>query len=303
MINKMISRVVPYLPEQIVWIISKKYIAGKKLSDALSVVQELNARQITATIDVLGESINEKEQATQYMQQYLNTIKKAAENKLNTTFSLKPTMFGLLWDFKFCVQSVRSIVHLAAEHNYFVRIDMEDSSCTDSELRLYEILYKEYPANIGIVIQSYLKRSIYDIEWLSSISRPEHPVNIRLCKGIYIEPEKIAFKKEDEIHRNFTDCLDLLLEKGLFPAIATHHHKLIEKSLELIQKYRKKKDEYEFQMLYGVTPRRRNELVEAGHKMRVYVPYGEQWFEYSSRRIQENPKMVNAIVEGVFIRK
>jgi proline dehydrogenase len=157
--------------------------------------------------------------------------------------------------------------------------------------------------HVGIVIQSYLKRSIYDIEWLSTISLPEIPVNIRLCKGIYIESEKIAFKKEDEVHKNFMDCLELMLQKGLFPAIATHHLDLIDKSKRMIQKYNKNKDEYEFQMLYGVTPRRRNQLVEEGHKMRVYVPYGEQWFEYSSRRIQENPKMVNAIVEGVFTRK
>lgn len=303
MINRMISRVVPHLPEQLVWIISKKYIAGKKLEDAIKVVQELNDQHISATIDVLGESINEKDKATVYLQQYLYSINEAAKQKLDTTFSLKPTMFGLRWDFKFCVQSIRSIVRLAAEHNYFVRIDMEDSACTDSELRLYELLYKEFPRYVGIVLQSYLKRSIYDIEWLVSISQPQHPVNIRLCKGIYIESEKIAFKKEDDIHKNFMDCLELMLQKGLYPAIATHHNDLIKKSKHLIQQYGKNKDEYEFQMLYGVTPRRRNELVKSGHKMRVYVPYGERWFEYSSRRIQENPKMVNAIVEGVFIRK
>jgi proline dehydrogenase len=303
MINKMISRLVPYMPEQIVWIISKKYIAGKKLDDAIRVVKELNDQNIQATIDVLGESIKEKEQATEYWQQYLYTIQQAVENKLDTTFSLKPTMFGLQWDFKFCVNSVRSIVRLAAEHDYFVRIDMEGSSCTDSELRLFEILYKAHPANVGIVLQSYLKRSIHDIHWLASISKSDHPVNIRLCKGIYIEPEKIAFKKEEDIHKNFMDCLDIMFQRGLYPAIATHHHDLIEKSLQMIKQYDKKNEEYEFQMLYGVTPRRRSKLVEAGHKMRVYVPYGERWFEYSSRRIQENPKMVNAIVQGVFIRK
>lgn len=299
----MISRLVPHMPEQLVWIISKKYIAGKTLDDAIRVVKELNAQQILATIDVLGESVNDRDQATKYLQQYLYTIEKAAENNLNTTFSLKPTMFGLLWDFKFCVESVRSIIKLVSKYHFFVRIDMEDSACTDSELRLFEILYKEYPSNVGIVIQSYLKRSYYDMGWLASISQPEHPVNIRLCKGIYNEPEKIAFKRDEEIHTNFMNCLEIMFQKGLYSAIATHHIDLIDKSKELIQKYNKKKDEYEFQMLYGVTPRRRNALVEEGHTMRVYVPYGEQWFEYSSRRIQENPKMVNAIVEGIFIRK
>ncbi len=299
----MISRVVPHLPEQLVWIISKKYIAGKKLDDALKVVHELNEKQISATIDVLGESIREKEKASEYLQQYLNTIDLAAKEKLNTTFSLKPTMFGLQWEFQFCVESVRSIVGQAAEHNYFVRIDMEDSSCTDSELRLFELLYKEFPAHVGIVIQSYLKRSLSDIDWLSSISNTEHPVNIRLCKGIYIESENIAYKKDHEIHNNFIACLDQMLTKGLYPAIATHHLDLIERSKELVKHFGKSKDQYEFQMLYGVTPRRRDKLVEEGHRMRVYVPYGEQWFAYSSRRIQENPKMVNAIVEGVFVRK
>ena len=299
----MISRVVPHLPEQLVWVISRKYIAGKKVEDAMEVVRELNEKQISATVDVLGESISEKEKASKYLQQYLDTIKLAAKLKLNTTFSLKPTMFGLQWEFQFCVESVRKIVSLAADNKYFVRIDMEDSSCTDSELRLFEILYKEFPSHVGIVIQSYLKRSLFDIDWLSSVSGTEHPVNVRLCKGIYIEPENIAYKKENEVHKNFIDCLDQLLRNGLYPAIATHHRELIERSKQLVKQFGKSKDQYEFQMLYGVTPRRRNKLVEEGHRMRVYVPYGEQWFAYSSRRIQENPKMVNAIVEGVFVRK
>jgi proline dehydrogenase len=299
----MISKVIPYLPEQLIWIISRKYIAGKKLDDAIRVVQGLNAQHIFATIDVLGESINDRQQAKEYLKQYIETIHESVNHKLETTFSLKPTMFGLQWDFNFCIETVLSIIRLAAQYNYFVRIDMEDSSCTDSELRLFEILYKEFPGHVGIVIQSYLKRSLYDMGWLASISLPEHPVNVRLCKGIYIEPENIAFKKEEDIHKNFMDCLELMLKKGLYPAIATHHHYLIDKSLQMVQKYGRKSDEYEFQMLYGVTPLRRNELVEAGHRMRVYVPYGEQWFKYSSRRIQENPKMVNAIVGGVFVRK
>lgn len=299
----MISRVVPYLPEQLVWIISKKYIAGKTLDDAIRVVKKLNKQKIHATIDVLGESIDEKEQAQKYLQQYLYTIRQTASHNLETTFSLKPSMFGLLWDFQLCVHSIRNILRLASEHNYFVRIDMEDSSCTDSELRLFEILYNEHPKNVGIVLQSYLKRSMNDIEWLASISKTDHPVNIRLCKGIYIEPEQIAYKKEDEIHTNFIACLELMLRKELFPAIATHHLDLIERSVQLLQQYGKKNNEYEFQMLYGVTPRRRDNLVNKGHKMRIYVPYGEQWFKYSSRRLQENPKMVNAIVEGIFIRK
>jgi proline dehydrogenase len=299
----MISKLVPHLPEQLVWIISKKYIAGKDLDDAIHVVKELNNQQIEATIDVLGESINEREQATKYCEQYLFTIEQAANHHLKTSFSLKPSMFGLLWDFNFCVKTVKTIIELAAKHQYFVRIDMEDSACTDSELRLFEILYKDYSAHVGIVIQSYLKRSVYDIRWLSSISSVDNPVNIRLCKGIYIEPENIAFKRESEVHKNFLDCLNLILQKKMFPAIATHHHELIRESKKLLSRFGKRREEYEFQMLYGVTPRRREELVNEGHRMRIYVPYGEQWFEYSSRRLQENPKMVSAIVEGIFIRK
>ncbi|MBA7569976.1 Proline dehydrogenase [subsurface metagenome] len=212
-------------------------------------------------------------------------------------------MFGLLRDFEFCHKTIREIVKKASENHYLVRIDMEDSQCTDLELRLFQRLYHEFPENVGVVLQSYLKRTFSDLENLKKISDPEFPVNIRLCKGIYIEPESIAYKEREEINTNFLKCLDLMFANNIFPAIATHDNKLIWESIALVSKYGKSTRDYEFQMLYGVTPRLRDKLVDKGHTMRVYVPYGQQWFQYSTRRLKENPHLVRDIILGFLVKK
>lgn len=301
--NNLIAKLLPHMPPKLVWLVSKKYIAGAKLEDAIQVIRELNSHKIKTTADVLGEAIESIQDADSYQKIYLKTVLAAEKNGLDTTFSLKPSMFGLQINFEQCKTLIKEIVKLAASKNFFVRIDMEDSSCTDTELKLFTDLYSEFPENVGIVIQAYLHRSLTDIENLAKISKPNSPINIRLCKGIYIESKNIAYKLGHEINKNFIACLNLLLEKSLYPAIATHDRSLIQSSIQLMKEYKRKQTEYEFQMLFGVAPRLRQKLVSAGHQMRVYVPFGEEWFRYSTRRLQENPKMVWDIIFGMFSNK
>jgi proline dehydrogenase len=303
MINKLISRAIPYLPEKLIWMFSKKYIAGETAEDALRVVRELNAGNIMVTIDVLGELIETKEKALAYTEQYLDIIGEASRLKLRTSFSLKPSMFGLLWNTELCYLLIRRIVDRAYNSGYFVRIDMEDARCTQLELTLFERLYNEFGKQIGIVLQACLKRTIHDLVYLKSISKEENPVNIRLCKGIYIEHPSIAYKGKEEIRNNFQRCLEYMLVNNLFPAIATHDKELINRSLSLLERYKKSYNDYEFQMLYGVAPRLRSLLVAKGHTMRVYVPFGKQWFRYSTRRLQENPRMIRDILMALFIKQ
>jgi proline dehydrogenase len=299
----MIARIIPLFPKKFIWVFSKKYIAGEKVENAIKVVNELNSKKMLATIDILGESIDNREQAEKYQKLYLETIDRVIKEGLQTSFSLKPTMFGLLRDYDYCFKLIRQIVEKVSNSGYFVRIDMEDSNCTQAELHLFSSLYKEFPSAVGIVLQAYLKRTISDIENLSTISLADMPVNIRLCKGIYNESKIIAYKDREGIRQNYMQCLDSIMARRMYPAIATHDRVLTDGALELIQKYKKKRNEYEFQMLYGVTPLLRKQLVDKGHTLRVYVPFGEQWLRYSTRRLQENPRMVQDIIMALFIRK
>jgi proline dehydrogenase len=206
----------------------------------------------------------------------------------------------LLIDKDVAYQHIREVVAKAATYENFVRIDMEDSPCTDMEIDMYRKLKEEFPANVGLVVQSYLKRTHRDIENLKDISAPEHPVNLRVCKGIYIEPEAIAYKDYHEINSHFLDDVEYMFREGMYPAIATHDIPLIEGAYKLIDKYKVPKDKYEFQMLYGVTPALRKSILDKGHRMRVYVPFGKQWFGYSTRRLKENPKMAGVVIKALF---
>ena len=193
MIQRFIAWFLPFLPKKFVWIFSKKYIAGEKLENAVNTIIELQQQHISSTIDILGESVDETSQALLYQKQYLQTVEHIGKAKLPSTFSVKPTMFGLLWDEKFCFTCIREIILAARRYNYFVRIDMEDSQCTDKEISLYQRLYREFPMDVGIVLQACLKRTPSDLQHLLSFSTTEYPPNIRLCKGIYREAPDIAY--------------------------------------------------------------------------------------------------------------
>jgi len=302
MINKMIAAMLPHMPKNFVWIFSKRYIAGKRIGDAIRVSKELNKQGIMVTIDLLGENITKLSEAEQNKIEYLNIIDTFIKEKIDGNFSLKPTMFGLLIDKGVCYKNIREIVKKAASYKNFVRIDMEDSQCVDLEIDLFRKLKAEFPDNVGLVFQAYLKRTLKDIENLLDMHSKSNPISYRLCKGIYVESPEIAYKKYDEINRHFLDDLEFIFQHGIYPGIATHDKPLVEGVYKLIEKYKVPKNMYEFQMLYGVTPELRKSIVDKGHSMRVYVPFGEQWFAYSTRRLKENPKMAMLIIKALFFR-
>ena len=286
MINKMISIVLPYMPPQLVWMVSRDYIAGETIADAVNATRALNGSGIMATIDVLGEFIKNLDEAEANKQAYLQVINAVETAGIDSNYSLKPTFFGLLLDKDVAYGHIREIVEKAAVHDNFVRIDMEDSPCTDMEIDIFRKLHAEFPRNVGLVFQAYLRRTRQDIEDLATLNTGEIPVNFRLCKGIYVEPESIVYKTYDEINANFLADLELMFQKKMYPCIATHDKALVEGAYQLIEKYKVSPDQYEFQMLYGVTPALRQSILDKGHRMRVYVPFGEEWFGYSTRAVE-----------------
>lgn len=302
MFNKLIANILPYMPQKLVWIFSQRYIAGETIDDGLKAARELNDNGILVTVDLLGEFIKKLSEAQENKDRYLEIITRFTENGINGNFSVKPTMFGLLIDEEKCYIYLYEVIKLASEKNNFVRIDMEDSQCVDRELRLYRRLKAEFPNNVGLVLQAYLRRTPADVEKMMDMHMDNSPLNFRLCKGIYIEPKEIAWKGYDEVRNQFLLLLEYMLKHRIYVGIATHDKFLIEGAYKLIEKYNTPKEEVEFQMLYGVTPELRSSIVENGHRMRVYVPFGKEWFGYSTRRLKENPQMATMIIKALFRR-
>lgn len=302
MFNKLIAGILPYMPKKLVWQFSKEYIAGETLEQALAVAKSLNEEGILTTIDVLGEFIENLNEAEANKKEYLQVIESAEKEKINGNYSLKPTSFGLLIDKDVAYQHIREIVAKAASYNNFVRVDMEDSPCTDLEIELFRKLKAEFPKNVGLVFQAYMRRTLNDIKNLSDLHSDEIPLNFRLCKGIYVEPANIAYKKYEEVNHHFLADLEYMFEHKMYPAIATHDKPLVDGAYALIEKYKPENDKYEFQMLYGVTPALRKSIMDNGHRMRVYVPFGKEWFGYSTRRLKENPKMASLIIKAIFYK-
>lgn len=303
MFNRIITLSLPFLPKKLVWIFSKKYIAGETIEDAIRVCRELNDQGIKFTLDLLGEFITRLDEAEKNKNAYLDIIDRIEKEKLDGNYSLKPSMFGLLLDEEVCFRNIREVVQKAAANNNFVRVDMEDSQCTDKEISLFRKLKKEFPAHVGLVLQAYMKRTMDDMKNMMDLHSETVPLNYRLCKGIYVEPEAVAFKKYPEINEHYLEDLEFMLKNGIYPGIATHDKPLVDGAYRLIKKYQVPKEKYEFQMLFGVTPELRKSIVDKGHSMRVYVPFGRDWFGYSTRRLKENPKMATHIIKALFIRK
>lgn len=293
-LNKVLVPSISVLPKGVVKLFANKYIAGDKLSDAVNTVKNLNQKKLMATVDVLGESIKEKSEAVNSKNENLKVLEAIHSNKLDCNLSIKLTMLGLNIDYDFCREQVTEILEKAKSINTFVRIDMEDSSVTESTIRIFEEAKKSFE-NVGIVIQAYLRRSEKDILRLTDIG-----ANFRICKGIYVEPEDIAFKDGDEIRNNFLKILRLALEKKSYVGIATHDEFLIKESVKMLKEMNLRKDEYEFQMLLGVKENIREEAVAKGHRMRIYVPFGQRWYEYSIRRFKENPNLAGQVLKSIF---
>ncbi len=295
--NKIVVPAIKILPKGVVRIFAGKYIAGDKLSDAVLTVKALNKKNLMATIDVLGEFTENTDEARKSKEENIEVLNAIHENKLNCNLSIKLTMLGLKIDYEFCKKLVREILERAEMLNIFVRIDMEDSSVTEITISLFEEMRKSFD-NVGIVIQAYLKRSEEDILRLTAIG-----ANFRICKGIYVEPEEIAYKEDDQIRKNFLRILRIALEKKSYCGIATHDEYLIKESVNLIREFKLQKENYEFQMLLGVRENLREGAVAKGHRMRIYVPFGRRWYEYSIRRFKENPNLAGQVLKSIFITK
>lgn len=282
--EKLVSGTIMHVPGPIVGHFAKGYIAGKSLDDAVKKTAQLNSGGMEATIDILGEFIKTKEEAVFYKDQCIEILKEIKNHNLTANVSLKPTQMGLQLDEEFTYENIREIVAKAAEMNNFIRIDMEDTPCTDATLELFDRLRKDYEGHVGTVLQSYLRRTPSDIGNLSKGYQ-----NYRLCKGIYREPRALAWQDYDTVNRNYVYSLEKLFRSGAYVGIATHDEKLVFEAMRLIDEYGLERNQYEFQMLLGVDEELREIILKAGHRLRVYVPYGRDWLPYSKRRLKENP--------------
>jgi proline dehydrogenase len=290
LLDKAIVRMLPAVPRPVVQRLSSRYIAGPTLDDAVRTVRALNASGKMATIDVLGEEITNADEASAICSQYHDVLARIDTEALDSNISVKPTAMGLELDPELCKEKLETLVRDAHARGNFVRIDMEDSSTTGATLRLYRELRAVGHGNLGVVQQAYLRRTMDDIPGLH---------NVRLCKGIYIEPPSVAYREYDAVRANYIRCLDALLDAGAYVGVATHDEYLIQAALRTIAERGLRRHEYEFQMLLGVREDRADELVRAGHRLRVYVPYGTYWYQYSIRRLQENPKMAGYVARDV----
>ncbi|MDC1106765.1 proline dehydrogenase family protein [Prolixibacteraceae bacterium] len=300
MFQTLIARLLPMFPESFIWKFSKKYIAGKDLQDLKVAALKEKAKGAFTTVDLLGEEIHSMNQAHDFYNQYLELITVLSKNDLEVNVSIKPSMFGLKMDKAACYELYENIIE--AVSNYptgFVRIDMEDSSYTSMEIELYEHLLKRYPRNVGLVIQAYLYRSHKDVMDLMD-KYPNLSLNFRLCKGIYIERKEVAYQDRQEVRESYLRILKSILSYGGFVGIATHDSWLVDHTLDWIRANNILKSQYEFQCLCGVKEGLKVDLLAQGEKERVYIPFGIHWFAYSTRRLKENPKMVNDIIKAFF---
>jgi proline dehydrogenase len=292
-VDRAVVRLLPAIPKPIVRKVSDRYIAGATLDDACRVVSKLNGQGKMATIDVLGEHLDRPDQAEALVREYDEVFDTIDQNGLDSNVSIKLTALGLAIDRDLALENAEEVVRHAAESGNFVRIDMEESDYTTQSLEIYRELRRRGYGNVGVVLQSRLRRTLRDIRSLADL-KP----NIRLCKGIYLEPELIAYQGYQEVRDNFVAALELLLKGGSYVGIATHDEWLIEQSLARVEGLRP--DEYEFQMLLGVRPLRGDRLVRDGHRLRIYTPYGRHWHAYSMRRLKENPKIAGYILSDLF---
>ena len=290
LLDRAIVRLLPAVPRPVVQKLSERYIAGPELKDARATVRRLNAEGKLATVDVLGEEVTTAEEAAAIVRSYQDVFADIERCGLDSNVSVKPTALGLKLDLDLCRDNLRTVVEDAAHRGNFVRIDMEDSSTTDDTLRLYRELREEGHENLGIVLQAMLRRTLDDVRSLADL-RP----SVRLCKGIYVEPEEIAYREFEAVRASFVRALEALLDAGCYVGIATHDRWLVDQGRRLVGERELAADEYEFQMLLGVRPELGDALIAERRRLRIYVPFGRHWYAYSLRRLQENPKIAGYI--------
>jgi proline dehydrogenase len=295
--NRLLVTGLPLVPKPLVGRVASRYVAGEDLADAVRIVRVLNQQGAMATVDVLGEEVAERAKATAAVEEYLRVFETIDREKIDSNVSIKLTLLGLKIDEGFCRDNVARIVETAQRFGNFVRIDMEDNTTTDATLRIYRELHARY-GNLGVVLQAYMRRTLRDIGEL-----PAQGASVRLCKGIYVEPRTIAWKGYDTVRHNYVQALDKLFSRGVYVGIATHDEFLTCAATALIDRHGLKPDQYEFQMLLGVDEELRRILIAAGHRLRVYVPYGRDWYPYSIRRLRENPEVARHVLKAVMSGK
>ncbi|WP_047865227.1 proline dehydrogenase family protein [Rubrobacter aplysinae] len=292
-VDKVIANSVPVIPRPLVRVISGRYIAGEEIPEAVETIKELNRQGCLATVDLMGESTQDEDQAAQKLAGYKQVIDAIQEHGLGSGLSVKLTGLGLWVDEDLCRANLEEIIGYAAERDRFVRIDMESSLQTGSTVELALDMHQRHD-NTGTVIQACLRRSLKDVMRLT-----EAGVTARLCKGIYDEPREVAYKDYDVVRENYILLMEEYLKSGVYVGIATHDEYLVWHALRLIHHFDVPDDRYEFQMLLGVDEELRRILVESGYKVRVYVPFGGEWYEYSTRRLKENPKIAGYVAKDV----
>jgi proline dehydrogenase len=296
-INAIIVKSVQVLPRSVIRRFANRYIAGDSLKDAVETTKNLNDKGIMGTLDVLGEDVFNKEDALRARDECLEVLAAIDKHKLDSNHSLKLTQLGLKTDIDFCLNNLKEILSAASSLNIFVRIDMEDHTCTDDTLNIYKEAVKSFP-ECGVAVQAYLKRTFNDVSELVKSG-----TNFRLCKGIYVEPEEIAYKDKEEIRNNFQKVLKLMLENNCYTGIATHDEVLVEKAYRAISEAGRNKTQYEFQMLLGVREWLRDKILKDGHRIRIYIPFGTHWYQYSVRRFKENPQMAGYVLKNILGKK
>jgi proline dehydrogenase len=293
LLDRAVVRLLPAVPKPVVRVISSRYIAGERLDDAVKTVKCLNASGKLATIDVLGEEIAHAGEAAAIADEYLDVLDAIEREKLEANVSVKLTGFGLKLGYDVAEENLARVVERAEQRGIFVRIDMEDSTTTDDTLALYRELRANGHEGVGVVLQASLRRTLADVRGLH---------NVRVCKGIYVEPPELQFQDADEVRESFAAAVEALLDQDAYVAIATHDEWVLDRSRELIASRGLDVDAYEFQMLLGVRERLGDRLVRDGHRLRIYVPYGRHWYEYSVRRLQENPRVAGYVAADVLGR-
>jgi proline dehydrogenase len=294
--NRMIVGGVQLMPKSTVRLFANRYIAGDELVDAVDAARELNKIGICATIDVLGEAVTNKEEAVAAKNDCIQVLEAATRFRIDSNLSIKPTQLGLGIDEEFCLEQVLEITEKAKEINCFVRIDMEDSPYTTKTFDLLKKVKEKYD-NVGVVVQAYLHRTYDDVTELNKIG-----VNYRLCKGIYIEPESIAYKDKKEIRDNYLKILESILGAGNYVGIATHDDYLLYEAKAMLRNMNVQNDKSEFQMLLGVREDLRDEIKSEGYKIRIYIPFGSHWYQYSVRRLKENPEVAGYIFKNILAK-
>ena len=293
-VDRLIANSLPVVPKPLVRHFADRYMAGETLDDALVTVAALNRIGAVATVDVLGEFIHERSQALRTADEYVALLDAIAREGLDSTVSVKLSALGLEFDPDLALELVTRVVEVAAGHDNRVRIDMEHSGLTDGTLAVYRTLRERGHDNVGIVLQAYLRRTFDDVRALAHLTP-----SVRLVKGIYIEPPELAYTERALVNRNFLALLRELVDLGCRVAVATHDDALVGEARRLADERNLTPDMYEFQLLLGVKEQLRDRLIAAGHRVRIYTPYGEAWYGYSVRRLKENPSIAGYVARDV----